>query len=218
MTISIIAHDPRQKEFGVAVASFHPNVGAMVSAGSSYAGAVASQGRINPAFGIQAMRLLRKGASADAVIDEVIGRDPQREERQLHVIDAAGKTACFTGTQLPPWSGSIAGEGVSVAGNILAGPQVVISALDAYEGARASDPMSMRLLVALEAAIAAGGDWRGLQSASVRTWSASGGDVDEQVVRAADPIRLLRQKLVKVPMAPQPAMRPGPGLLEGMLR
>lgn len=218
MTISIIAHDPRQKEFGVAVASFHPNVGAMVSAGSAYAGAVASQGRINPAFGIQAMRLLRKGASADAVIDEVIGRDPQREERQLHVIDAAGKTACFTGTQLPPWSGSIAGEGVSVAGNILAGPQVVISALDAYEGARASDPMAMRLLLALEAAIAAGGDWRGLQSASIRTWSASGNDVDEQIVRAADPIRLLRQKLVKAALPPQPVTRPGPGLLEGMLR
>jgi len=215
VTISIIARDSRQKAFGVAVASFIQNAGKIVPTGSAYAGAVASQGRLNPGYGIQAMRLLRKGTSARDVLQQVVDRDELREERQLHVIDAAGKTACFTGDVLPAWSGWVTGWQVSVAGNALAGPQVVMSALNAFERARVSNPMSMRLLAGLEAAIAAGGDWRGLQSASIRTWSQTGDDIDEQIVRAADPIRLLRGKLEGDSNSRKSV---GPGLLERVLK
>jgi uncharacterized Ntn-hydrolase superfamily protein len=150
--------------YGVAVATARPNVGALVPYVSDR-GAVATQARVDTTLGDRALTLVGRGMPVAAAIDALLAVDDARPVRQLHGVDATGAHAA-TGADCVPWAGSRAGDGVSVAGNMLAGPEVVDAMLEAAE----ADPereIGERLLRVLEAGQAAGGDKRGKQSAAL---------------------------------------------------
>ena len=166
MTWSLIARDPASGAFGIAVATKNFAVGCRVPHIASGIGAVATQALSNPFYGVNGVKLLREGKSASEVVKALTGADEGREHRQLHVMDAAGRTAAHTGKECIDWCGSTAGEGFSVAGNMLAGPAVIAETAKAYV-ASANQPFPRRLIAALQAGEAAGGDKRGKQSAAL---------------------------------------------------
>jgi uncharacterized Ntn-hydrolase superfamily protein len=165
MTWSIIARDPASGAFGVAIATRFFAVGALCPHAESGVGALSTQALVNPHYGAQGLKLLREGLPAEAVVRRLIAPDEGREQRQLHVIDAAGRVAQHTGKSCIDWCGAIAGEGFSVAGNMLAAARVIEETAKAYE--KQSGSFAERLLAALEAGEAAGGDKRGKQSAAL---------------------------------------------------
>jgi uncharacterized Ntn-hydrolase superfamily protein len=167
MTWSIVARDPATGAFGVAVATRFFAVGALCPHADGGVGALATQALINPTFGPRGLRLLREGVPAAAVAQVLVGSDPGRATRQLHVQDAHGSIAVHTGEACVPWCGHAVHEGFSVAGNMLAGPQVIEVTARAYRDG-ADLPFPRRLLAALKAGEAAGGDKRGRQSAALR--------------------------------------------------
>lgn len=166
MTWSIVARDSRTGAVGAAVATrFLAAAGLCLNAASGV-GALSTQALINPTYGPKGLQLLRDGRSATQAVDALVGPDAGRAHRQLHVVDAAGRSAAHTGADCVPWAGHVGGDGVSVAGNLLAGPQVVQQTLDAYLAAPEL-PFAERLLTALAAGQVAGGDARGQQSAGI---------------------------------------------------
>jgi uncharacterized Ntn-hydrolase superfamily protein len=128
--------------------------------------ALATQALIKPMYAVHGMPRLRAGEAPDGVIEALLGADAGRAHRQIHVLDAGGRIAAHTGGGCVDWCGSMRGTDVSVAGNMLAGPNVVAATLSAFEAASGS--MAERLLTALEAGEAAGGDKRGKQSAALK--------------------------------------------------
>lgn len=166
MTYSIVARDPQTGAFGVAVASRFFAVGALVPHIRGGKGAVATQAFVNPMLGVEGARRLADGETAQAILDDMIARDGGRLQRQIHLIDSAGHSAAHTGAECIDWAGHLIGDGVSVAGNMLAGPAVVADTLAAYE-TNLDLPFAERLLTAMEAGAAAGGDKRGTQSAAL---------------------------------------------------
>jgi uncharacterized Ntn-hydrolase superfamily protein len=126
-----------------------------------------SQALPNPELGARALMLLGQGHRAWSVAEMLVGMDQGIDQRQLHVIDSDGGTAAHTGARCVDWCGHLTENGVSVAGNILAGPQVIADTLAAYK-ANLDLPIVERLLAAMEAGEAAGGDKRGKQSAALR--------------------------------------------------
>lgn len=195
MTWSIVARDPDTGRFAVAVTTCAFAVGARVPYGCGGVGAIATQSFVNPFCGVDGLRLLQEGRSAAEVIALVTSAqaDPGAANRQVHVIDREGRTAVFTGTSCVDWCGSRAAENVSVAGNMLAGPQVVEETLKAYRAAGNRD-FDDRLITALEAGQAAGGDKRGRQSAAIRIWGKEVfPDVDIRVDDHTDPLIELRR-------------------------
>jgi uncharacterized Ntn-hydrolase superfamily protein len=132
-------------------------------------GAVATQSFVNPFAGLDGLRLLQEGRSAEEAVAFVMAADPGAPNRQVHMIDRDGRTAAFTGGACVDWCGSLSAPLVSVAGNMLAGPQVVSETLASYLANAALD-FDDRLIAALEAGEAAGGDKRGRQSAAIRIW------------------------------------------------
>ncbi len=167
MTWSIVARDPVTGAFGVAVATRFFAVGALCAHADGGVGALASQALINPTFGARGLRLLREGVPAQVVIDMLLAADPGRESRQVHLQDSGGAIATHTGADCIPWCGHAVHEGFSVAGNMLAGPQVIAETARVYiDGADL--PLARRLIRALQAGEAVGGDKRGKQSAALR--------------------------------------------------
>jgi uncharacterized Ntn-hydrolase superfamily protein len=166
MTWSIIARDSKSGAFGVAVTTKFFAVGALCPHAQSGVGALATQALVNPTFGPRGLRLLAAGKAPVAVIAELLGEDEGREVRQIHLLDAGGRIAAHTGRSCVEWCGQQSGEGFSVAGNTLAGPEVVAATVEAYR-AHAARPFADRLIAALEAGQAAGGDKRGKQSAAL---------------------------------------------------
>jgi uncharacterized Ntn-hydrolase superfamily protein len=166
MTYSIVAFDERTGEMGVAVASRFFAVGALVPHIRAGKAAVATQAFINPLWGIDAADRLADGATPDAVLHELTGGTPGAANRQLHIVDAQGRTAAFTGTECVPWCGHATAHAVSVAGNMLAGPAVVDETLAAFLD-HPQLSLAERLMTAMEAGEAAGGDKRGRQSAAL---------------------------------------------------
>lgn len=166
MTWSIIARDPATGWFGIGIATRFFAVGALCPAAAAGTGAVCSQALPNPALRQRALALLREGITAPAVVPMVMAMDEGRAQRQLHLVDCEGRTGAFTGDACIDWCGHRAAENVSVAGNMLAGPTVVERTLEAW---LAGDglPLVERLLAALDAGEAAGGDKRGRQSAAL---------------------------------------------------
>jgi uncharacterized Ntn-hydrolase superfamily protein len=164
MTYSIVARDPATGHLGVAVASRFFAVGALVPHLRGGVGAVATQAFVNPTYGPDGLRLLAAGAPPAAIADIFTERDDGHANRQFHLIDAQGRNAAFTGAKCVDWAGHLLAEGVSVAGNMLEGPQVVAQTLKAYEAAM-DKPLAERLLIAMQAGEDAGGDKRGRQSA-----------------------------------------------------
>lgn len=166
MTWSIVARDPESGAFGVAVATKFFAVGALCPYAQSGVGALATQALVNPTFGPRGLRLLTEGRSAAVVVETLIAADDGRETRQLHVLDASGGLAAHTGKDCVDWCGHLSGDGFSVAGNMLAGPRVIEATAAAYRAA-AGKSFAGRLIRALEAGQAAGGDKRGQQSAAL---------------------------------------------------
>lgn len=170
MTYSIVAFDGESRQWGVAVASRAMCVGAHVPWGNGGVGAVATQAFHDLRYGYEGLAALHDGLAADAVITRLTADDPEAIYRQLGVVDAQGRAASFTGPDCFPWSGGFAGDHWAVQGNILAGPQVVEAMAETFQAAVGS--FSARLVAALLAGDRAGGDRRGRQSASVKTWIA----------------------------------------------
>ena len=165
MTWSIIARDAATGAFGVAIATRFFACGALCPHARSGVGALSTQALVNPHYGPQGLVLLSAGIPAAEVVEQLVAPDEGREQRQLHVVDAAGRVAQHTGKQCVDWCGAVAGEGFSVAGNMLAGPRVIAETAEAFKKTR--KPFAERLIAALEAGEAAGGDKRGKQSAAL---------------------------------------------------
>lgn len=166
MTWSIIAHDPRSGQIGIAVATCALAVGARVPFVATGIGAVATQSYVNPFYGLRGLELLRAGASAEDVVRIVTAADEGRGLRQLHVMDRAFRFAAYTGTDCIGWCGHATGRNCSVAGNMLAGPEVIAATLQRFEATRRK-PLVERFIAAMRAGQAAGGDKRGQQSAAL---------------------------------------------------
>jgi uncharacterized Ntn-hydrolase superfamily protein len=193
MTWSIIAKDNATDQIGIAVATKFFAVGARVPHIAAGAGAIATQALVNPYYGIDGVRLLREGKSPRDIIAALIAVDDGRESRQLHVMDAKGRIAAHTGRDCVDWCGHLAGDGFSIAGNMLAGAQVLDETAKAYV-ANQDLPFPSRLIAALRAGEAAGGDKRGKQSAALliherEEWSA----LDLRVDDHADPLAELER-------------------------
>lgn len=164
-TFSILAYDPKTKEWGVAIASRAFAVGALVPFARAGVGAIATQAWVRPSFGPRGLRLLKADHDPRDVIRHLLEADRGAATRQIGVLDAQGRAANYTGNECLPWAGGIAEPNVSVQGNLLAGERVVTGVLRAFH--KAKGKLAERLLVALEAGQKAGGDKRGQQSAAL---------------------------------------------------
>jgi len=173
MTFSIVACDPERGDWGVAVASKFPAVGAVVPSARAGVGAVATQAHANPEYGADGLALLSGGATANDAVASLTGADDGRAQRQLGMVDATGGAASFTGSECMPWAGGRTGEGLACQGNILTGPEVVDDMARAFE--EATGELVDRLVAALVAGDAAGGDRRGRQSSALLVVRAGAG-------------------------------------------
>jgi len=172
MTWSIVARDS-SGAFGVAVASRFFAVGALCPYAQSDVGALATQALVNPGYGPAGLALLAERTAPDQVISTLLAGDPGRDVRQVHLVDAEGRTAAHTGGACIDWCGHLAGDAFSVAGNMLAGARVLEATADAYR-AHAGLTFAERLIAAMEAGEVAGGDKRGRQGAALRIVTTEG--------------------------------------------
>ncbi|MEM9805937.1 MAG: DUF1028 domain-containing protein [Cyanobacteria bacterium P01_D01_bin.56] len=168
MTFSIVAWDKNTGMTGVAVATKHLAVGALVPHARAGVGAIATQAQTNPLLGIQGLHLLEhsRHASPDIILQRLLLDDPDRDQRQLHLVNRQGQTAAWTGKDCIDWAGHITFPGFSVAGNMLTGEDTLTAMAIAYQQAETCS-LGDRLLLALEAGDTAGGDKRGRQSAAL---------------------------------------------------
>ena len=173
-TYSIAACDLESAQWGVAVQSKFLAVGSVVPWAEPFAGAIATQSYANPRYGPDGLALLREGRSATEVVETLTAADPGRTERQVGVIDGAGRAATFTGEGCHEWAGGRTGAGYAAQGNILVSGATV-DALAATFESNSHLELAERLLECLAAAQAAGGDRRGQQSASLLVVEKDGG-------------------------------------------
>ncbi|HEY7003111.1 MAG TPA: DUF1028 domain-containing protein [Gaiellaceae bacterium] len=173
-TYSIVACDLAAGEWGVAVQSKFLAVGAGVPSAEPQVGAVATQALANMRYGPDGLAFLRAGLSAAEVVARLTEADPGRADRQLGVVDSQGRAATYTGSGCHEWAGGVTGAGFAAQGNILVS-EATVAALAATFEATAGSPLSERLLEALAAAQAAGGDRRGQQSAALLVVRKDGG-------------------------------------------
>lgn len=173
-TFSIVACDPDTGDLGVAVESRFFAVGSVVPWAKAGVGAVASQAFANTTFGPKGLRLLENGLPAQETLDALVKGDPQSAQRQVGIVDAKGRAATWTGAKCNPWAGGRTGKNYTVQGNILTGKEVVEAMASAFEAA-AGLPLADRLVKALAAGQAAGGDSRGQQSAALLVVRDKGG-------------------------------------------
>jgi uncharacterized Ntn-hydrolase superfamily protein len=193
-TFSIVAADPEAGEVGVAVASRFFAVGSVVPWAKAGVGAVATQSIANTTFGPRGPELLERGASARETLDVMLRADDGRDGRQVGVVAADGGSATHTGSKCTAWAGGRSGASYAAQGNILAG-EAVVAALEKRFLETKGRPLAERLLEALLAGDAAGGDARGRQSAAILVARANGGyngytdrAVDVRVDDHADPM------------------------------
>jgi uncharacterized Ntn-hydrolase superfamily protein len=172
-TFSTVGFDPETNELGVAVESKFLSVGAVVPWVESGVGAIATQSWANTTYGPRGLDLLRRGAAPDEVIRAITGHDEHAAERQVGIVDARGRSATYTGEHCKDWAGGAAGPNYAAQGNILAGRAVVDSMVKAF--AQTQGYLADRLVAALRAGQAAGGDRRGQQSAALYIAKPSGG-------------------------------------------
>ncbi|TAJ83933.1 DUF1028 domain-containing protein [Reyranella sp.] len=166
MTWSIIFHEKDSGRIAIAVATKFFAVGARVPNIAPQKGAVCTQALTNPLYGPHGLRLIRENVGAADIVRILTTPDAGRDHRQLHVMGADGKFAAHTGAECVPWCGHWIGENMSVAGNMLAGPQVVAETVRTMRE-RHDLPLPRRLIAAMKAGEAAGGDKRGKQSAAL---------------------------------------------------
>jgi len=195
MTWSIVARDAATGDFGVAVASKVIAVGALCPWAEGGVGALSTQSYTNPLYGEDVLAALKAGQDIETAIRAVTQADEGRDWRQVHGVDRAGRAFAFTGASCVDWIGGLAGDGVSVAGNMLAGPDIVEATMAAWRAGGAA-PFARRLLDALIAGEAAGGDKRGKQSAAIRVAGAERvAKIDLRVDDAPEPTSTLSRIL-----------------------
>lgn len=165
MTYSIVARDAQSGELGVAVQSHWFSVGPIVPWARPGVGAVATQANVEVSYGPRALELLERGADSRQALDQLVAEDPGAASRQVAVLDAAGRVAVHTGEAAMAFAGHVTGEAVSCQANMMASARVWPAMLEAFNSADGS--LTRRLLAALDAAEAEGGDVRGRQSAAI---------------------------------------------------
>ncbi|MFQ6013515.1 MAG: DUF1028 domain-containing protein [Thermoplasmata archaeon] len=197
-TFSLVARDPETEDLGVATQSRFIAVGAVVPWARAEVGAVATQAQANVSFGPEGLAHMADGMAPADVLARLVQQDPQAPVRQVGLVNAQGRAAAYTGKECLEWAGHVVGRGFCALGNILASKDVVHDMARAYE--EAEDALPERLLAALQAGQAAGGDRRGQQSAAllvVRAGGSYGGFTDRYIdVRVDDhpaPIEELRR-------------------------
>jgi uncharacterized Ntn-hydrolase superfamily protein len=173
-TYSIVGCDLEARQWGVAVQSKFLAVGSVVPWAEAEVGAVATQAYANPSYGPNGLTLLREGHSASEVVERLTAADDGRDDRQLGVVDAQGGSASWTGPGCNDWAGGRTGPCYAAQGNILVGEETVAALAETFEASR-DRPLAERLLEALAAAQAAGGDSRGQQSAALLVVERNGG-------------------------------------------
>jgi uncharacterized Ntn-hydrolase superfamily protein len=197
VTYSIVARDAATGALGVAVQSHWFSVGSQVSWVEPGVGAVATQANIDPAYGPRSLDLLRDGRTAAEALAELTAADAQASVRQVAVVDAAGRVAAHTGAGCMPCAGHVTGDAFSCQANLMAAEAVWPAMATAFAAAPGSFPR--RLLAALDAAEAAGGDVRGRQSAALLVAPAAGQPweriVDLRVEDHPEPLVELRRLL-----------------------
>ena len=195
-TYSIAACDLDAGLWGVATQSKFLAVGSVVTWAEPFVGAIATQAYANPQYGPQGLALLREGHSAQQVVERLTAVDDGRDHRQLGVVDGAGGSASFTGSECYDWAGGRTGAGYAAQGNILVSAETVDAIAETFE-ATAGSPFAERLMDCLDAAQAAGGDKRGQQSAALLVVEKDGGyaHLSDVVVdlRVDDPERPLEE-------------------------
>ena len=197
-TFSIVAHDPATGDLGVAVQSKFFAVGSVVPWAKADVGAIASQAYGNTTFGPLGLAMLEDGLSVEAVMESLLVRDPDAAQRQVGIVDAKGNSHAYTGDECMDWAGHESGAHFTAQGNILVGEETVGAMARAF--AETEGILGERLMRALEAGQAAGGDSRGMQSAAILIVREGGGyggynDVycDLRVDDHEDPIGELRR-------------------------
>ena len=173
-TYSICACDLGAGQWGIATQSKFLAVGSVVPWAEAEVGAIATQAYANPSYGPTGLSLLREGLTASEVVERLTSEDEGRDERQLGVVDGAGRSASWTGPDCNDWAGHRTGSGYAAQGNILVGEETVAALAKTFE-ASPQLPLVRRLLECLAAAQAAGGDRRGQQSASILVVERNGG-------------------------------------------
>jgi uncharacterized Ntn-hydrolase superfamily protein len=196
MTFSIVGFDPETKELGIAVQSKFLGVGAVVPWAKAGVGAVATQSYANTAYGPKGLELMAAGKSAQEALDALTNDDEQAEYRQAGFVDAQGNAATYTGEKCYDWAGGQTGKNFAAQGNILVSEATVQAMAKTFE--ETSGTLAERLLKALDAGQDAGGDSRGMQSASLLVVKDKGGYggyndryIDLRVDEHPDPIKEL---------------------------
>jgi uncharacterized Ntn-hydrolase superfamily protein len=188
MTWSIIARDDSTGQIGIAVATRFFAVGARVPHIAAGIGGIATQALVNPYYGIDGLKLLREGRKPRDIVETLIAADSGHESRQLHIMDASGEIAAFTGRDCVDWCGHIEGNGFSIAGNMLAGARVLDDTAKSYIAGEKL-PFAQRLIAAMRSGEAAGGDKRGKQSAALLIYGAEEwSDLNLRVDDHTDPL------------------------------
>ena len=206
-TYSIVARDPATGEMGVAVQSHWFSVGSIVTWAEAGVGAVATQSFVDPGYGARGLALMRGGVSAPDALDQLVKADEQRAGRQVAMIDTAGRVSAYTGGSAIAAAGQHIGAGYSVQANMMANDRIWPEMSRAFESA--TGDLADRMLAALDAAEAAGGDVRGRQSAALlivkakgtgRPWVGADRTFDLRVDDHPDPLKELR-RLVRLQRA-----------------
>jgi uncharacterized Ntn-hydrolase superfamily protein len=199
-TFSIVARDPATGEMGVAVQSHWFSVGSIVTWAEAGVGAIATQSFVDPGYGPRGLELMRRGVAAPDALDHLVKADAQREGRQVAMIDASGRVSAYTGKSAIAAAGHIVGNNFSAQANLMANDRVWPAMAKAFESTNGD--LADRLLAALEAAQAAGGDIRGRQSAAIlivkgkttgRPWAGADRVFDLRVDDAPEPIVELKR-------------------------
>ena len=193
MTFSIIARDAETGAFGVAVSTAVPCTGAMVPHVKPGVGAIATQSYTNARLGVDGLTLLGRGSSPEEALRALLAEDEQAELRQCAGIDARGRIFAYSGDKCVDWYGHRPGEDYSVQGNMLVGKETIDAMAETFEAAKGH--LASRLLKALEAGQAAGGDMRGRESAAllVAPFIDQYGKIDIRVDLHEDPVAELRR-------------------------
>ncbi len=206
-TYSIVARDPKTGQMGVAVQSHWFSVGSIVTWGEAGVGVVATQSVVDPGYGQKGIELMRGGMGAPDALARLLAADQEREVRQVAMLDARGRVAAHTGTLCIAEAGHTAGDQFSVQANIMASDRVWPAMARAFE--KTEGDLAERLLAALDAAQAEGGDLRGRQSAAIlvvapqssgRPWAGADRLFDLRIEDHPEPLKELR-RLVRLQRA-----------------
>jgi len=161
----MVARCPKTRMLGVCISTAVPAVGSRVPHVEAGVCAIATQANTNILYGINGLKLLKKGLSPQAALETMLREDPQRESRQVIIIDKDGRTSAFTGKETIDWKGHLVGEDYAVAGNMLVGSRVIEAMAQTFESSEGE--LAERLMKVLEAGQEAGGDKRGRVSAAL---------------------------------------------------